>query len=74
MLDVGVVNQRLAGLTPASDAASVSVNRQCKLVPVNMRCRSAGGKVTVGLPCVTDLSGLSVYGLQAYETERRLNE
>jgi len=40
------------------------------LVPVAGKRCPATGKVTVGLashwPCVTDLSGLSTYGLKAY--------
>ena len=46
-----------------------SVTKQYNLVPVAGKRCSATGKVTVGLashwPCVTDLSGLSTYGLKA---------
>ena len=46
-----------------------SVTQQNNLVPVKRRWCSAAGKVTVGLvshwPCVTDFSGLSIYGLMA---------
>jgi len=42
-------------------------NKQYNLVPVKGQRRFATGKVTIGLashwPCVTDLSGLSTYGL-----------
>ena len=45
-----------------------SVTKQFNLVPVAAQRCPATGKVTVGLalhwPCITDLSGLSTYGLK----------
>ena len=74
-------DQEVAGSTPGLDAAArrlgascshrcAPVNRHYNLVPINGRRRCATGKVTVGPSlqrlCVTDFSGLSIYGPEAY--------
>ena len=53
-------------LTPMSRAF---VTKQYNLVPAKGRWCSVAGKVTIGLACGTDFSGLSTYGLTATERE-----
>jgi len=73
-------DRKVPGSTPSRDTVRcqhlghvihtrASVTKQYNLVPVKGRWHFASGKITVGLashcPCITDLSGLSSYGLHS---------